>query len=58
MTRMKISIVIMCLLIGAGIFSGISVNRSCGRLISGSDEVWELYSSGDKQGGVSAGEGA
>ncbi|NLT09845.1 MAG: DUF4363 family protein, partial [Ruminococcus sp.] len=38
------------MLIGTSVFSGIAVNRSSGRLISGSDEVWELYSSGDKQG--------
>ena len=49
MTRARLSAAILCMLIGISIFSGSAVDRSCGRLISSSDRVWELYSAGDRE---------
>ena len=49
MTRAKLSAVILCTLIGISIFSGVSVDRSCGKLISSSERIWELYSAGDRE---------
>ena len=47
MTRVKISFVILAVLLGMSIFSGVLINRKCSGFISRTEEIWELYDSGD-----------
>ena len=54
MTRLKISLAILALLIIASIVSGVWVNVRVSRLIGAADTVAELYSSGSQEEAVSA----
>ncbi|MBR3759430.1 MAG: DUF4363 family protein [Ruminococcus sp.] len=47
MTRVKISFVILAVLLGMSIFSGVLINRKCTDFISRTENIWELYDSGD-----------
>lgn len=49
MTRIKISVFIICLLILTSIFSGIWVNGKCKSLIELSSQAEKLFSSDDKE---------
>ncbi len=52
MTRFKISLGIVLLLIGASIFSGIWINGRCKSLMELSVRAEELFSQGDSKGAV------
>lgn len=54
MTRIKISIAILLLLAGTGIFSGIQTTKECNRIIEEMDSVEECFISGDIDKAVSA----
>ena len=47
MTRVKISVGILLLMLGVSIFSGIWVNKRCGELISGVKQLESIADSGD-----------
>ena len=47
MTRVKISVGILLLMLGVSIFSGIWVNKRCGELISGVKQLESIGDSGD-----------
>lgn len=47
MTRVKISVGILLLMLGVSIFSGIWVNKRCGELISGVKQLEGIADSGD-----------
>ncbi len=49
MTRIKISVFIICLLILTSIFSGIWINNKCKYLIELSSQAEELFSSNEKE---------
>lgn len=49
MTRIKISVFIICLLIMTSIFSGIWINNKCKYLIELSSQAEELFSSDEKE---------
>lgn len=49
MTRIKISVFIICLLILTSIFSGIWINGKCKSLIELSSQAEEFFSSGEKE---------
>ncbi len=49
MTRIKISVFIICLLIMTSIFSGIWINNRCKYLIELSSQAEELFSSDEKE---------
>lgn len=48
MTRIKISVFIVCLLIFTSVFSGIWINGKCKSLIELSQQTGELFSDGEK----------
>ncbi len=54
MTRLKLSLAILGLLIAAGIVSGVWVNVRCSRLIAAADTVAELYAAGSAEEAVEA----
>ncbi|MDE7363740.1 MAG: DUF4363 family protein, partial [Ruminococcus sp.] len=49
MTRIKISLGIILMLILTSIFSGIWVNNQCKSIISLSEQTGEIFSNGDKE---------
>ena len=49
MTRVRLSICILAVLITISAVSGRIVDDSCSRLIASSDHVWELYASGRRE---------
>lgn len=49
MTRIKISIAILCILIAVSIFSGIWINKKCRLLIELSSQAEEFFSSDEKE---------
>lgn len=49
MTRIKISIAILCILIAVSIFSGIWINKKCRLLIELSSQAEEFFSSNEKE---------
>lgn len=49
MTRIKISVFIVCLLIFTSVFSGIWINKNCKSLIELSHHTGELFSADEKE---------
>ena len=39
--------VILAVMVGMSVFSGIFINRKCSDFISRTEKIWELYDSGD-----------
>ena len=56
MTRVRISVGILLLLVGLSVFSGVWVDRRCSRLLRQTDSIEELYSRGDLFGAASEAE--
>ncbi len=49
MTRIKISVAILCILIAVSTFSGIWINKKCKSLMELSSQAEELFASDEKQ---------
>lgn len=49
MTRVKISFVILAVMVGTSVFFGILINRKCRDFIGRTENIWELYDSGDHE---------
>lgn len=47
MTRIKISVVILCVLVGMSIFFGIWINSRCSYMLDEISEIYELLDSGE-----------
>jgi hypothetical protein len=56
MTRIKISLMILAILLAGAVFSGVWVNLRCGALIEDSDSVRELWNGGRSAEAVDAAE--
>ena len=50
MTRVKISCVILDVMVGISAFFAVLINRKCNDFIDRTDDIWELYVSGDHEG--------
>ncbi len=50
MTRVRISLVILAVMLGTSIFFGILINGKCRNFIGRTENIWELYDSGDHEG--------
>jgi len=46
-TRVKMGFVILAVMVGMSVFSGIFINRKCSDFISRTEKIWELYDSGN-----------
>lgn len=49
MTRVKISLVILTVMLGTSIFFGILINGKCSGFIGKTENIWELYDSGNHE---------
>jgi len=49
MTRVKISFVILAVMVGTSVFFGILINSKCHDFIGRTENIWELYDSGDHE---------
>jgi hypothetical protein len=47
MTRVKISVGILCVMVGMSIFFTILINRKCSGFIKDTETIWEYYEAGD-----------
>lgn len=50
MTRVKISLVILSVMLGTSVFFGILINGKCRDFIGRTETIWELYDSGNHEG--------
>lgn len=50
MTRVRISLAILAVMVGTSIFFGILINSKCRDFMGRTEDIWELYDSGDHEG--------
>lgn len=49
MTRVRISLVILAVLLGTSVFFGVLINSRCREFMEKTDYIWELYDIGDHE---------